>query len=47
MAHCLSFIERMCKVSMMVDVGGSRMTFDSENGTYVHGSSHQKLISDL
>lgn len=27
MAHCLSFIERKSKVSMMVDGGGSRMTF--------------------
>jgi hypothetical protein len=34
-------------VSMMVDGGGSRMTFDSENGTYVRGSSHQKLMSYL
>jgi hypothetical protein len=27
MAHCLSFIERKSKVSMMVDGGGNRMTF--------------------
>ncbi len=46
-AHYLSFIERKSKVSMMVDGGGSRMTFDSENGTYVRGSSHQKLMSYL